>query len=69
MGIGKHVKRLPRYKKKCRGCSKFKFIKPTWSYCMCCYERMYGTYEGEDRDMYVEQNKMLTMEMKPLRPF
>jgi hypothetical protein len=50
------VVNLPKYKKKCRGCNKFKFIKPGWSYCLDCYEKTYGKYRGEDRKMFMDAN-------------
>jgi len=43
----------PKFKKKCIKCGKFSFIKLRWNYCMECWEKENGKYEGEDRDLYI----------------
>src|SRR3989338_3235351 len=49
--------RLPKFKTRCRACGKFFFIKPFWQYCIHCYEKRYGRYEGEDRQFFLNAVK------------
>ena len=45
--------KLPKFKTRCATCGKFTYIKSGWKYCMQCYEKKYGKYDGPDRDAYV----------------
>lgn len=45
-----------RFKKICKSCGKFSLIKSKWNYCLKCYEKKYGKYEGADRQLYVKEN-------------
>jgi len=45
--------KLPNFKKKCKQCGKFFFIKSGWNYCMGCYEKRFGKYTGADRHFFV----------------